>query len=61
MMSQKKRPLLSKPKAPTLESDSEGENDASKKSPLPVVDSNFKIPWRKEKVGLLQDSFSSTL
>ncbi|XGW09299.1 hypothetical protein V3C99_011530 [Haemonchus contortus] len=49
MISLKRRPLLSKPKAPVAESDSEEESDAPEKSSLPVVSSNFKIPWRKDK------------
>ncbi|KHJ93240.1 hypothetical protein OESDEN_06851 [Oesophagostomum dentatum] len=48
MITLKKRPLLSKPKAVVADSDSE-EEQADKKR-LPVVSKNFKIPWRKGKI-----------
>ncbi|RCN35750.1 Fcf2 pre-rRNA processing [Ancylostoma caninum] len=49
MLTLKKRPLLSKPKQSVQESDSEDDDVGRKRSSLPAVSKDFKIPWRKEK------------
>ncbi|VDL65817.1 unnamed protein product [Nippostrongylus brasiliensis] len=50
MITLKKRPLLTRPKPVQCESDSEEEVENSEEAPLPVVSSDFRASWRKEKV-----------
>ncbi|VDL86371.1 unnamed protein product [Nippostrongylus brasiliensis] len=50
MITLKKRPLLTRPKPVQCESDSEEESENSEEAPLPVVSSDFRASWRKEKV-----------
>lgn len=57
MITLKKRPLITKPKTSHVESDSDEELVDSKSKPLPVVSSDFRIPWRKDKPSIDNGDF----